>query len=275
MTEVPSNVRVACLLCGRMMQEGEPGAETVTDCCDECMEHERERMGVSTPSELPVHVNARASEPVAFVWTGARKAAVPLVAADRLSDVQIAADLGINQSTLTRWKQNAAFQRAVAEERERQITAVRRREITFKDARLAHYQQMVDICWGVIDERAKDPNNSGPGHETGLIVQRERVTMVKGKTIRELEHKADVALLAEMRACLKQTAQEMGQWVEKKETRGDAEHPLEVNVSGGTQPVEVRIRRDQWSPEFLRALKAQRAALALSEGTADDAEAGQ
>lgn len=91
-------------------------------------------------------------------------------------------------------------------------------------------QQRVDVLLDlaqrfltVIAERAADPGMQDiPGGKTGLVVRQWKGA---GSQIRE-EFAPDTALSAEIRATVKQIAQEKGQWSEKSEITGKNGGPI-------------------------------------------------
>lgn len=169
--------------------------------------------------------------PSAFAWTEKRSAAAGLVAEDRLSDREIAQQLGVGRATLARWKCHPAFQQRVKETRDELTYAVTRALFASKEARVQALQHRLDLLWQVIERRA-ERGGSGPGAKTGIMIRKFRQWQTKECTFTEENWVVDVRLLAEMRAIERQIAREMGQWVERRQHSGDPERPLAVQHHG-------------------------------------------
>jgi transposase-like protein len=180
-----------------------------------------------------------------FEWCGVSERAAQMVAVGRLSYADIAGELQIDPATLWRWRQDPGFKARVEEHLEDIRSEVRRVGL----ADLYHRVEALDSRWRemqrVIEERAVDPTMAGvPGGTTGLLVRTVRKVVVEDesrdgggrKTSREVcEYALDTGLLKELREHERQAAQELGQWLEKTESK--------VNV-GAIQPiriVEVRV----------------------------------
>lgn len=83
--------------------------------------------------------------------------------------------------------------------------------------RVAVYQDVADRILRVIAERAADSTMQDvPGGPTGMVVRDYR-----GKDADRAVYQVDAGTSAELRATLKQLAQDMGQWTEKQEVHGD------------------------------------------------------
>jgi hypothetical protein len=102
--------------------------------------------------------------------------------------------------------------RARIEELRTTITAgVIALEISNRNARVQALQDAFDRLRRIIEARANDETMAAvPGGSTGLLV-----CDCKGKTADVPVYRVDIALLAELRAILRQAAEELGQWVEK------------------------------------------------------------
>ena len=87
-----------------------------------------------------------------------------------------------------------------------------------------------------------------PGGSTGLLVKD-----YKGRNADQPVYKADVALMAEMRATERQAAEELGQWVTKSE-------PSSLNVAEMTERLNAGRRRMREERERRQALNAGTAA---------------
>ncbi len=178
--------------------------------------------------------------------TGKKLQAIALVAADKLSNAQIAAKVGVSPRTLDNWKADPEFKAEV----ERLLNAWHQQvfEKGIADRRRRVYRQ--NDRWrrlqAVIEQRAKrgreliqqwerevaageakgespDRIQPFPGIETGLIV----LKPTRYGTVAEV----DTGLLAEMRALEQHTAVELGQWKEKWQPVGeDGDGPAEIRV---------------------------------------------
>lgn len=196
--------------------------------------------------------NATADE--GFARTGKRPRAVELVAEDRLTDVEIAKELGINKVTLERWKKHPEFARTVDNARQAVAEALRLKGIALKQNRIDAYNRR----WGLLEDiraaRGADEWLSDvPGGSTGLVVK--QLKTVKhhyipdpddedGKPSQMLvetwESAVDTGLLREWRELEKQAAQDVGDWTEKREVTGANGGPLEI--------VEVEVTRTVRTP---------------------------
>ena len=126
-------------------------------------------------------------------------------------------------------------------------------EISSKNARVQALQDLFDRARQVIDARAKDKTMAGvPGGATGLLVRD-----YKGKNAGAPVYRVDTALIAELRALMRQAAEELGQWVEKSENNTlslkELAERLNAGRSSGTggnpaiaSRVRRRWRRRQW-----------------------------
>jgi hypothetical protein len=170
--------------------------------------------------------------------TNAQKAAAELVALDTKLDRDIAAEIGVTKITLERWKRLSAFQTHVAAVAEAQRAAIRAEGIANKQNRIDAYNDRWSKLTAIIEARAASPTPSEtngergssdddddgpierlpvPGWETGLLV---KVVRTMGKAV-EIRYEVDGVILKELRDHEKQAAQELGQWVEKSESRNE------------------------------------------------------
>jgi len=78
-----------------------------------------------------------------------------------------------------------------------------------------------------------------PGGNTGLLVRD-----YKGRNADKPVYKADTALMAEMRATERQAAEEMGQWVERREKRRNGpNYSTRAASARGKRPLKKRPAR--------------------------------
>lgn len=176
-----------------------------------------------------------------FRWSGKTEMAAMLVAQDTLTDKQIAAECGVVERTLERWKLDPEFRARVQEHRDAFREQIRSEGI-------ANRQNRVDALndrWGrmrqVIEARAEE-HADVPGGDTGLLVRQAKLVKVyetagappadqsdaEGEVLysgkRDVivyEYAVDTSLLKELREHEKQAAQELGQWTEKQEHSGE------------------------------------------------------
>ncbi|MHB1414422.1 MAG: hypothetical protein ACYC1C_04150 [Chloroflexota bacterium] len=218
---------IACAWCGAPVGRDDVGEGGVA-ICKACMARELGKAQPPKP-EAKMHTNAHA-----FRWSEKAKRAAVLVADDHLPDREIAAVVGVNTSTLTRWKRHPEFRAKVAQEREALISALRRRTLLEKDARLAQLEHLNHVCWGIAEGRAKSEfHRRSAGGETGFVLRTERrVPIGNGRYLVNVREKVDVPLLAEIRASLEQIAKEMGQWSEGRTVVTQPVRPAEHQRTG-------------------------------------------
>lgn len=150
-------------------------------------------------------------------WTEIRIRAAQLVAEGELTDLQIAESLAVSRQSITRWKAEPMFRDRVNEIVIDLAEALAAKGIRLRENRLRNLQTRVDKMMALIEARALDLAEV-TGGETGLLVRDYK----HGGTV----YKFDAALLREMREHEKQAAQELGQWLDKKEITGGDGQPL-------------------------------------------------
>lgn len=138
--------------------------------------------------------------------------AAELIAADELSDEEIAAEIGVSARTLYRWKKNENFQKLVTEYREKLTAAMWRLPIAQKRKRVATLNKLHESALRLIEARAEKyaEDEDAAGGDTGLLVKTERTV----GPVTTVEYAADTALMREIRALEEQAAKELGQWNE-------------------------------------------------------------
>lgn len=143
---------------------------------------------------------------------------------------------------------------------EESITA----EIGLRSARLQALNTQYVRMQNLMNARAEDMQGI-PGGPTGLLV-RQMKSIGFGENNQLVEEYAfDAALNRELRETMKQAAQELGQWTEKKELTGRDGQPIAVN-----HDIRDRLASD---PE-LRAI-ARRASSILAGGPGTDGPKAQ
>jgi hypothetical protein len=190
-------------------------------------------------------------ETTPFAWTGKAERAALLVAEDRLTDVQIAADIGMTRPTLARWKRHPEFTARAAEIVAKARAAVEAEGIANVKNRVAAQHDRWERLQRLIAARGNDPTLADiPGGDSGFLVRTAKLVKVytAEPTAEELanldtppeqlraakrevlvyEYTTDVSPAAELRATEKQAAQELGQWTEKSEIAGKDGKPLAV-----------------------------------------------
>lgn len=188
-----------------------------------------------------------------FAWTQAKAQSAIRLAADELSDAEIATEAGVHVRTLGRWKEHPTFRDRVADHVAEQVKAMHRLEIAKKHKRVAILDRLHGKALDVIEYRAQrystqlgdDPEvvalsdakrvfgGSTPFEATtGLLVEKETVNNAGYRTT---EWSFDAALVREIRALEDQAAEEMGQKVDRSE----------VQISGGLRREYVVIRDDE------------------------------
>lgn len=200
-------------------------------------------------------------------WTRPRARAAQLVADDRLTDEQIAAEVGVSIQALYKWKRHPAFQARVAEIVAAYAAALKRKGLADKEFRLAalndrhqRLQQIVEARAHALDE-AQTSGGADPflllnwqgaalasGFATGLVTL-EWATTPKGGF--RPQFKTDTALSGEMRALEKQAAQELGDWAEK--------HQMEHTGADGA-PLVVRWMTSSEAEAQIAAVAEQKEA---------------
>lgn len=156
----------------------------------------------------------------AFRWSRVRERAAELVAADELSDEDIARQCGIARRTLATWKRHSGFEQRVAEHHAAWRAAIRAEGIANRQNRINALNDRWERMQRIIEERAADTVSGMivdeigeehviPGWSTGLLVRQEKP--------HGTEFAVDTGLLRELRAHEEQAAKELGQWVEKQE----------------------------------------------------------
>ena len=155
--------------------------------------------------------------PNKWEWSTNKVTAAQLLAEDSLSIPQIAQQLGTSESTVDRWRKVPEFQARIKEN----IAAFRAKllecGLARKERRLAaltdvyHRQQLIVSARGASAEM-----KSVAGGATGLLTVTWKQFGAGEERQRISEYRVDTALSAEIRAILKQVAQEVGQWGAKQ-----------------------------------------------------------
>lgn len=199
-------------------------------------------MQTPSPNEQNRTATTRAR---AWKWDKAKQEAAFLVAEDRLTDEEIATDVGASRTTLHEWKTTPEFRQRVAEHAAAILESVKQIGIGSVEARI----RAQDARWrglrDVIRERAVDLAGEAPGGASGLLVRQTKFVKVfepkrsaaeRARDIESIpdddfiatkqtkavtEYAVDTGLLAELRALEMHTAKELGQWEEKSRVEHD------------------------------------------------------
>lgn len=177
-----------------------------------------------------------ASIPKPFQWSTKSTEAVTLVAEDLISDRQIADQLGINRSTLHRWKQHSDFAAAVDAAIDVLQAQSHKRGIARIDHRLRNANDRHRRMVALIEARAEEGGDA-PGADTGLLVRTFKAVGGGPSAYTVEEWSVDTGLLREMRELEKQIAQDTGQWTDKRELTGKDGGAISVSIEAEAQAV--------------------------------------
>ena len=120
--------------------------------------------------------NFPAKAPQPFHWTARREEAAALLAADELTDEEIAARAGVTRRQLTNWKRHPDFATRIQAIARRIGDLAAKHAIARRHRRVARLQDRWDRLDQVVQERAADPQMQDvPGGKTGLLVRRIKV----------------------------------------------------------------------------------------------------
>lgn len=160
-----------------------------------------------------------------FEWSELSEEAAKDLSLGELSDEAIAEKAGVSRRTLATWKLHPEFATRVAEILDAFRARIRRRGIAILERRVDALDDRWRRMQRVIEERGADPKMVDvPGGATGLIVHNVK-GVGKGDDFRLIDlYEVDTGLLKELREHEKQAAQELGQWVEKQETKAETTH---------------------------------------------------
>lgn len=158
-----------------------------------------------------------------FEWTAVAELACNLIVEGRLKITEIAEQARVSEQTIYKWRRHPDFQERVKEFRERYAAVVMHLGITRLECRMEAMHERWIALRNVIAERALDPDlQKVAGGSTGHVVR------TKGKTTRDQqgeivetseEYEVDTGLLAAILDLETQAARQMGQLVDKKETK--------------------------------------------------------
>lgn len=171
-----------------------------------------------------------------------KEIAAVLLAADDLSDEQIAQEVGVSRRTLANWKNLPEFQEQVVENVAEIQRRMMRHAIAKRHKRLAVLDDLHVKLLQVVDERAAEyatlaesgsDETIPAGGTTGLMV-RQLKQIGAGREAQVVEEfVVDVATVKAIQGLHEQAAKELGQWTEK------------LNVSGGLKREYVIVGADE------------------------------
>ncbi len=167
-----------------------------------------------------------------FRWSKAALAAAVLVAADEITNEQIAKEAGTSVVSLWRWKQHPEFMERVQEHEVALQAAMLRLAIAKRHKRLATLDKLHNKALAVIEARGEEMADEAPGVETGLLVKSYKQVGQGPSAQLVTEYAVDTPLMREIRAIEEQAAKELGQWVEKNEHGGPQGGPLRIEIVG-------------------------------------------
>lgn len=145
-----------------------------------------------------------------------KEIAAQLLSEGRFQNKEIAEKIEVDLKTLFNWKKDEVFAARVAEISREFATAALKRGIARKEYRIDCLANVHSKILTVIEERAgaADMQNV-PGGPSGLLVKSYKVS---GETVMT-EYAVDTGLIRELRGIQEQVAKELGQLVEKRETK--------------------------------------------------------
>lgn len=188
-----------------------------------------------------------------FIWSNQKRRAAQMLAQGDLLDIEIAAQLGVDRSTLARWRLHPTFLLGIKHFADGLTDALAEYGIKIKTKRLEDYDTINMLLDQIREERAaaaciaieEDPDLARVGgFRTGLIVKQDRVIGTGSNAQKTTEYKIDDAWLTAKLALNKQVAQETGQWIHQANITGQVEHRMSVQdiraaiLGPQAQPVE-------------------------------------
>lgn len=158
------------------------------------------------------------SVPKHWRWTQTTTLAAQLMAEDKISQQEMAKQLGVSTAALYGWRQVPEFQERVEELLEAYKARVRRRSIALLERRIDTYMDDFDAIQTIQRERGlgrngkplSDKVGEEGGRSTGLIC-----VDYKGKDADRPVYKFDKAIIDSKNDLRKLLAQELGQFQEK------------------------------------------------------------
>lgn len=156
-----------------------------------------------------------------FKWDGRKRRAVELLAANLLTHDEIAAEVNVNPSTLTRWKGHPEFEAAWHAAEDAHKDAVRAEGIANKQNQLDALNDRWAALKTIVAERgASAEMQNVPGGKTGLIVKTYKAVGVGPDMQLMPEYAVDTGTLKSFLDIEKQGAQLAGFWEDKLNVNG-------------------------------------------------------
>jgi hypothetical protein len=174
---------------------------------------------------VPQFLDSERFRSAPFRWTAKRERAAALLARDEDTDQAIARACATTDRALRYWKSHPEFAARVREQAAQLRAALIAEGIVTKQHRIDQYNRDWQDLERVKQARASHYADAVPGGDTGLIVGKPvQVRVVRdaaeGPRYSEvMEYKLDTGLIDARMKLAKQAAQELGQWVEKQDTR--------------------------------------------------------
>jgi hypothetical protein len=197
-----------------------------------------------TAENPPAHFRENAATPEnggAWSWTPPRERAAEMVALDAQADEEIAREVGVNRTTLKRWKRVGEFRARVLEirgrlraEAEEQRQRVREAGYATIEERVRRKSERLRQIEEVRRARAEvarlDPEWLSQGGSTGLVLRQEKI-LGRGESARfVVEYPLDTDLIKTEIALDDAIARELGQHVQRQEVTGGADEDRTIRV---------------------------------------------
>lgn len=178
--------------------------------------------------------------------TSEKKArAAALLAADEMTDAEIAAEVGVTERTLGRWKQLPDFLDAISEHTQRVQAAMLRLDIAKRHKRVSILDDLLNKSLTVIEERAamygeeielpegfdQDEYGAPAGGKTGLLTRQVKIIGTGEHSMKTIEYQVDTGLVKQITSLMDQAANELGQKVDKVAVTGDVTIRRYIGVS--------------------------------------------
>lgn len=215
----------------------------------------------------PVRINAIRIRN--FHWTRQTVKAATLLAENRLTQKQIAAEVGCSPRAVANWLTVPVFKSHVSKLVEETRKILAQRYIAQQDQRIASYIQDFERTDQIIQERAEALKDV-PGGKSGLIARDFKA--VKDEVVEVYEF--DAALVRERRAIRKDVAEELGQLTQKHDFKFSGD-PRELSpeqlAAMENHMIELACHGDQVKMEqFRRELEGP-----VIDGTAEVVDDGK
>lgn len=188
-------------------------------------------------------------------WNKAKHDAAKLLAADELTDQEIADKVGVQRKTLWWWKKQPEFAAEVKAVTDTLGDVSLRYAIGRRARRVAALNDRWERMKRVIEERAAAQEMAdAAGGTTGVLTHTMKGVGAGPAAQVVDEYAFDAALMKELREHEKQAAQELGQWVEKQEldgnlTLGIVEEIVDADGTTGSEDDQATSGASEVSPE--------------------------